>query len=136
MAVVGVDGALEVAPGHNLGIELRRVHHFVSALLHHHPLFAHVVADILHRDKEVLLAYSQKASSGYTQKAWKVCLHPIGVQILHGSYLLAVNVVDVEVADVLPRLLQANKRTAHFNGSFWEWRDPDSNRRHHDFQSC
>ena len=88
------------------------------------------------RDQEVLLSYPQKASSGYTQKARKVCLHPIGVQILHGSYLLAVNVLDVEVADVLPRLLHANKRIAHLNGCFLGVAGPRLNRGHHDFQSC
>ena len=57
MAVVGVDGALDVGLGRLIGIKVRRAHYLVSALIDRYPLFADVTANHLYRDQEVLLAY-------------------------------------------------------------------------------
>ena len=57
VAVVRLDGALEVSTGHtHIGIELRRVQHLLSVLGDRHPVLAHVATNLFYRDQKVLLA--------------------------------------------------------------------------------
>src|SRR5215207_759833 len=104
IAVVGVDGALQVDLRHLVGVELRRAHHLVSVLVHRYPLFfAHLAAELLYRhQEEVLLAHPEEAIVAHVQEARKAC-SSVDVEVLHGPYLLALN---AEPADVLPGLFK------------------------------
>src|SRR5215204_5441824 len=104
MAIIGVDGPLEVGTRYaNVKIKLWRVQHLHSGLRDRHPLFAYVATNFLNRHQEVLLAYPKKAPGAHHQVAGQARF-PVDVEVLHASYLLACDIVDVEIADVLPRL--------------------------------
>ena len=110
IAIVGVDGALEVDLRHLVGVELRRAHHLVSVQVHRYPLFfAHLAADLLYRHQEqVPLAHPEEAIVAHVQEARKAC-SSVNVEDLHGHYVLA---LDVEPADVLQGLFKVQVRTA------------------------
>ena len=54
----------------------------------------------------MLFPYPEKTSGAHIQKAWKLGFL-VDVEVLHGSYLLAVAIVDVETAEVLQRISEA-----------------------------
>src|SRR5918998_2490852 len=110
IVVVGVDGTLQVDPRRLVGVELRRAHHLGLVLVHHYPLFfAHLAAELLYRDQEVvLLAHPEEAVAAHVQEARKA-YYSVDVEVLHGPYLLA---LDVEPADILPGLFKVQARTA------------------------
>src|SRR5215207_9662270 len=104
MPVIGVDGPLEVPSGYaNVLIKLWRVQHLLFWYRDRHPLLAHVATDLLNRHQKVLFAYPKKAPGAHDQVADQACF-PVDVEVRHTSYLLACDVVDCEIADVLPRL--------------------------------
>src|SRR5215207_11340610 len=98
MAVVRLDGALEVEITHpDVHIKLRRVQHLLSVHTERHPLFAHVATNLFNRDQNVLLAYyPQQAPPGAHHQEARLASLPVDVEILHTSYLLVCNVIDVE----------------------------------------
>jgi len=55
----------------------------------------------------VLLAYPEEASGAYIQEA-RLARMAVDVEVLYAPYLLAVGIVDVELADILPRFVQVN----------------------------
>jgi hypothetical protein len=114
MAVVGAHSTLQVEFGHLVGVEVRRAHHLISVLSHRHPVFAHLATNLLDRNQEVLLPHPEEATGAHIQESRKARI-PIDVEVLYGSYLLAVDVVDVEVADVLSGLFEAEVRIAHLD---------------------
>src|SRR4028118_1902192 len=104
MAVVRLDGPLEVCRGHAcLRIELRRVQHLDFGLGDRHPLFAYVATNLFNRDQKMLLAYPKDASRAHDHEA-RLASFPVDVEVLYASYLLVYDVVDVEPPGVLPRL--------------------------------
>src|SRR5919112_6670460 len=107
MPIIGVDGALDVSIGHDADarIELRRVQHLLFWHLDRHPLFAHVATNLLNRHQKGLLAYPKQAPSAHNQVAWPTSFS-VDVEVRHTSYLLVCDVVDVEIADVLPTLFE------------------------------
>ncbi len=105
---------LQVEFGHFVGVEVRRVHHLISVLSHRYPVFAHLATSLLDRNQEVLLPHPEEATGAHIQESRKARI-PIDVEVLYGSYLLAVDVVDVEVADVLSALFEAEVRIAHLD---------------------
>src|SRR5215211_4944541 len=104
MPVIGVDSALEVGSGYaNVKIKLWRVQHLLFWHRDRHPLFAHVATNLLNRHQKGLLAYPKKAPGAHVQIAGQARF-PVDVEVGHTSYLLACDVVDLKLADVLPRL--------------------------------
>src|SRR4028119_941810 len=104
MAVVRLDSPLEVCRGHaHVRIELRRVQHLVSGLGDRHPLFTHVTTNLFSRDQKMLLAYPQEAPRAHDNEA-RLASFAVDVEVLHTSYLLVYDIVDVEPPGVLPRL--------------------------------
>src|ERR687890_1315368 len=89
IAIVGVDGALQVDLRHLVGVELRQAHHLVSVLVHRYPLFfSHLAAELLCRHpEEVLLAHPEEAVVAHVKEARKAC-SSVDVEVLHGPYLL------------------------------------------------
>src|SRR5215210_8267712 len=103
--VVRLDGALEVGSGHtDVRIELRRVQHLLSVLADRHPLFAHVATNLFNRDQNVLLAYYPQQAPGAHHQEARLASFPVDVEVLHSSYLLVCNVINVKPPDVLPVL--------------------------------
>src|SRR5215207_9818381 len=106
MPVIGVDGPLDVSIGHAyVRIELRRVQHLLFWHRDRHPLFAHVATNLLNRHQNVLLAYPKKAPGAHNQVP-RPTSFSVDVEVRHTSYLLVCDVVDVEIADVLPTLFE------------------------------
>src|SRR5215212_9038786 len=105
MAVIGVDGPLEIGIGYaNVLIKLWRIQHLLFWHHYRHPLFAHVATNLLNRHQKSLLAYPQEAPGTHNQVAGQARF-PVDVEVRHSPYLLACDIVDCEIADVLPRLL-------------------------------
>src|SRR5918998_6360132 len=101
MAVVRLDGPLEVCRGHtHVRIGLRRVQHLVSGLSDCHPLFTHVTTNLLNRDQKMLLAYLQEAPCAHDHESRLASLL-VDVEVLYTAYLLVRDVVDVEPPGVL-----------------------------------
>src|SRR5215217_3402167 len=68
-------------------------------------LFAHVATNLLNRHQKVLLAYPKKAPGAHNQVP-RPTSFSVDVEVRHTSYLLVCDVVDVEIADVLPTLFE------------------------------
>src|SRR5215208_1240148 len=112
MPVIGVDGPLEVPSRYaNVLIKLWRVQHLLFWHRDRHPLFTHVATNLLNRHQKGLLAYPKKASGAHYPVAGQARF-PVNVEVLHASYLLACDIVDLKIADVLPTLFEGHIQLA------------------------
>src|SRR5215207_7213730 len=100
--------------GANVKVKLWRVQHLLFWHRDPHPLFAHVATYLFNGDEKVLLGYPKQASGAHYQVAWPASFS-IDVEVRHSSYLLVCDIVDVEIADVLPTLFEGHIQLTQLN---------------------
>src|SRR5215217_3159690 len=115
MPVIGLDSPLQVGCRYAyVKVKLWRVQHLLFWHRDRHPLFAHVATNLLNRDQKVLLGYPKNAPGAHDQVAWPAS-SSIDVEVGHSSYLLVCDIVDVEIADILPTLFEGHIQLAQLN---------------------